>query len=409
MAASEPHEIRIKEEPLSESKSQAAASQALPPPIEPMGLSHTLFVRSGDGKVSSLLCPLELVMESANLAAPLIPEMYDPQLFCVIENVQSNCFEASDAISGARPSKASKGRNAKNGKRKRKKSTSADKVKPTKKRKIERIPKMGLDEMEMDDLEMEGELEFGGNAETAARYRTRPKRKRKTVSYRDSDLVAQLQPPFAVQPKTENVSEQKTQAMQSQSQSAPVTAKVEMRWVQCDLCLKWRRIPTSISEGELKGEWSCSMNKWDLLRNSCAAPEEAYGDEETLEVKNGAETSTVCEKRREFYGRLETFYASDAMAAKQLSVGALREQRIGGKHVDFLQLYLEITKRGGYHYCIAGKLWDEVFACLQCFTAGEPTAKDTLKELYRRFLSDYEQMYYVPPKEHSNQPFEARI
>jgi len=357
-------------------------------------------------------------MASRSVTAPLIPAEYDPQLFCVIENVQSNGFAASAAISGARPSKSpSKSSNKKGSKsksskkRKRKKSASTESrsnsnsnsnPKPSKKRKtsssnsssknkMERIPKFGSDAA--NDLEMEMEMEMAEEEfedETSevlrmARYKTRPKRNCKTVSYSESVSVA--------------VTEQKTQSVASEM------SKVEMRWVQCDLCLKWRRIPSSISEGELTGEWHCSMNKWDLQRNHCAAPEEHYGDEQTLEVKNGAESSTVCEKRREFYDRLETFYASDAMAAKQLSVGALREQSIGGKPIDFLQLYLEITKRGGYHYCIAGRLWDEVFACLQCYTLSAVTAKDTLKELYRRFLSDYEQTYFVPPKEASNQPF----
>ncbi len=55
--------------------------------------------------------------------------------------------------------------------------------------------------------------------------------------------------------------------------SGPV---VEMRWVQCDKCLKWRRIPTSVSDSELEGEWTCAMNRWDMNRNSCAAAEESY-------------------------------------------------------------------------------------------------------------------------------------
>merc|ERR1712154_426885 len=75
---------------------------------------------------------------------------------------------------------------------------------------------------------------------------------------------------------------------------------VEMRWVQCGKCLKWRRIPTSISDKELEGEWSCSMNKWDLKRNSCSAEEEAYDltEEQTVEVTNGSNSPQNEKKKR---------------------------------------------------------------------------------------------------------------
>lgn len=170
---------------------------------------------------------------------------------------------------------------------------------------------------------------------------------------------------------------------------------MEMRWVQCDKCLKWRRIPTSISDKELSGEWSCSMNKWDLKRNSCSAPEEAYdlAEEQTVEVTNG-ESSTQNEKRKAFYQELKGFYATKEMGWKGLDVAQLEEAKIGDKAIDFLQLYLEITRRGGYHYCVARKLFDEVFACLQCFQANMvKEASRKLQNLYAKYLNDYEQKH----------------
>eukprot|EP01084_Bolivina_argentea_P173094 299799_1 len=41
-----------------------------------------------------------------------------------------------------------------------------------------------------------------------------------------------------------------------------VAQVVEMRWVQCDKCGKWRRIPTSVPDSEFEGEWTCDKNKW---------------------------------------------------------------------------------------------------------------------------------------------------
>jgi hypothetical protein len=65
-------------------------------------------------------------------------------------------------------------------------------------------------------------------------------------------------------------------------------------WVQCDRCNKWRSLPhnakvglqvcvlLSISQTILQledvknKEWYCSMNEWDLSRQSCSAPQEEW-------------------------------------------------------------------------------------------------------------------------------------
>eukprot|EP00804_Cyclotella_cryptica_P027029 CCRYP_013676-RB/>CCRYP_013676-RB protein AED:0.04 eAED:0.04 QI:99/1/1/1/0.5/0.66/3/362/493 len=47
-------------------------------------------------------------------------------------------------------------------------------------------------------------------------------------------------------------------------------------WVQCDLCKKWRRIPTS-KTAELSTHWTCCMNIMDDPHHSnCSDPEEDY-------------------------------------------------------------------------------------------------------------------------------------
>eukprot|EP01084_Bolivina_argentea_P211862 360274_1 len=66
------------------------------------------------------------------------------------------------------------------------------------------------------------------------------------------------------------------------------------KWVQCDKCLKWRRVPTSVPDNELKGEWHCSMNKFDLQRANCNEPEESYDIKEAqaLLVTNGCNSDS---------------------------------------------------------------------------------------------------------------------
>mmetsp|Transcript_45566 Transcript_45566/g.72907 ORF Transcript_45566/g.72907 Transcript_45566/m.72907 type:complete len:112 (-) Transcript_45566:70-405(-) len=94
------------------------------------------------------------------------------------------------------------------------------------------------------------------------------------------------------------------------------------------------------------------------------------------------------------------------MKDKKLDVRQLEETTIGDKTVDFCQLYLEITKRGGYYHCIQAKLFAEVFASLECFQADcADIANHMLQSIYFQYLLDYERKHYQGSKESSNQPF----
>jgi hypothetical protein len=50
----------------------------------------------------------------------------------------------------------------------------------------------------------------------------------------------------------------------------------EIEWAQCEVCNKWRRIPShalALLEGQ---HFACSMNEWDMEHNSCLADEEEW-------------------------------------------------------------------------------------------------------------------------------------
>ena len=61
---------------------------------------------------------------------------------------------------------------------------------------------------------------------------------------------------------------------------APVTAEVEDNWAECDNCQKWRRLPGSfvVADG---AAFTCSE-----ANRSCDDPEDAWDDEEELEIEN---------------------------------------------------------------------------------------------------------------------------
>lgn len=61
------------------------------------------------------------------------------------------------------------------------------------------------------------------------------------------------------------------------TQAHPDLAQAD-KWLQCDRCLQWRRVPESMPTSRLR-KWQCSMNSWDPATSSCEAPEEADPDD----------------------------------------------------------------------------------------------------------------------------------
>lgn len=47
------------------------------------------------------------------------------------------------------------------------------------------------------------------------------------------------------------------------------------KWVMCETCNQWRKVPPEVDLEKLPDKWYCSMNKWDPSRASCSAPQEA--------------------------------------------------------------------------------------------------------------------------------------
>jgi len=51
------------------------------------------------------------------------------------------------------------------------------------------------------------------------------------------------------------------------------------KWMQCDKCLKWRKVPPGYTCNNVF--WYCSQNP-NSARNACTAPEESYGGEDEV-------------------------------------------------------------------------------------------------------------------------------
>ncbi|GAB1609197.1 family CW-type zinc finger 3-like, partial [Argonauta hians] len=60
-----------------------------------------------------------------------------------------------------------------------------------------------------------------------------------------------------------------------------VAPEPDWLWVQCDNCLKWRRLPTGIGFRDLPEKWYCHMNP-DASHNRCDVEEEPEDEDEAL-------------------------------------------------------------------------------------------------------------------------------
>jgi hypothetical protein len=61
----------------------------------------------------------------------------------------------------------------------------------------------------------------------------------------------------------------------AESKAASTNEDINVIWVQCDECKKWRKISKSL-EKELKETWYCHENTYDPSHQSCADPEEEW-------------------------------------------------------------------------------------------------------------------------------------
>ena len=48
----------------------------------------------------------------------------------------------------------------------------------------------------------------------------------------------------------------------------------DVKWVQCEKCEKWRRLPPQISAEDLPEVWHCNMNTWNPASASCDVEED---------------------------------------------------------------------------------------------------------------------------------------
>lgn len=80
---------------------------------------------------------------------------------------------------------------------------------------------------------------------------------------------------------------------------------INNRWVQCENCFKWRRLPL---DALLHHKWTCSDNKWDPERSSCSAPQEI-----STEIRHLLPLKSGSSKKSKLKFENENFEVSDGL------------------------------------------------------------------------------------------------
>eukprot|EP00924_Labyrinthula_sp_SR-Ha-C_P002803 augustus_masked-scaffold_13-processed-gene-7.51-mRNA-1 protein AED:0.08 eAED:0.08 QI:0/-1/0/1/-1/1/1/0/629 len=67
----------------------------------------------------------------------------------------------------------------------------------------------------------------------------------------------------------------------------------EDKWVACDKCKQWRRMPDQVNLDKLPKKWFCEMNVYDHRFNSCDKPQEEYNKAAAYQVAQDGDLKLI--------------------------------------------------------------------------------------------------------------------
>ena len=186
-----------------------------------------------------------------------------------------------------------------------------------------------------------------------------------------------LSPPVSSQPTFRQRNTSSSEMLPARSRVAKLD---DGFWVQCSMCLKYRRLPRSIRISDLPKLWFCRYNKYDPGRAECRAPEEqfTYSDDDIKRISDDHDSLSFLDKLRHYYD----------VTGK---VVRLRSLTLGGRELSLYRLYNEVQARGGCAQVMSEKgTWAKIFRALENYSKTETSASFRLKNIYRKYLLEYE-------------------
>ena len=120
---------------------------------------------------------------------------------------------------------------------------------------------------------------------------------------------------FGMERKRKNISDQDDKQLDGILPPEENTA-----WVQCEGCMKWRRVPWNVNMDDLPEMWYCKDNFWDPPdRRNCAASQDDFNpDKEStvFEMECPPEPCEVGDLKDVFCMRNEVFYEAKVVAIR---------------------------------------------------------------------------------------------
>lgn len=113
---------------------------------------------------------------------------------------------------------------------------------------------------------------------------------------------------------------EENEAKQQQQLDGILPPEENTGWVQCEACMKWRRVPWNVNTDNLPDQWYCKDNFWDTAeRASCAAPQDQFNPDKESTVFNTdspPEPCAVGDLKDVFCLRNEVFYEAKVVALR---------------------------------------------------------------------------------------------
>ncbi|XP_006871112.1 PREDICTED: MORC family CW-type zinc finger protein 4 isoform X2 [Chrysochloris asiatica] len=127
---------------------------------------------------------------------------------------------------------------------------------------------------------------------------------------------------------------------------ATVVRKVpDQTWVQCDECLKWRKLPGKVDPSTLPARWFCYYNSHPKYRR-CSVPEEQHLIDENLHLSKAKKQDQTVEKKVPVENENHQVFMNPPKIPTVQDMAGFNNKTVGCEEVDSPRLPPSIEKEG---------------------------------------------------------------
>ncbi|XP_059107091.1 MORC family CW-type zinc finger protein 4 [Peromyscus eremicus] len=126
----------------------------------------------------------------------------------------------------------------------------------------------------------------------------------------------------------------KEKTSQENFENLPISRKIpDQTWVQCDECLKWRKLPGKVDPSTLPARWFCYYNPHPKYRR-CSVPEEQERMEDLYLSKAKQHNETVEKKQQPVEGDKHQVLSNPLKTPTTQEMGKLTDKTMGCEQIN---------------------------------------------------------------------------